>query len=108
MHAHLQDHRGRLRTVIRDFVTRTNFHRIPPRCARAEHGLNQENGDTKVPFGRHTAETLTATFMARWSDANPMNVPSSGIASRGACTTATRTRFSFPTRPLDGSKSIQP
>ena len=55
-----------------------------------------------------TATTLTATFMARWSDLVPIHVPCNGIASRGSRATATRTRSWFPTMPPDGSKSIQP
>src|SRR5229473_231224 len=95
MDAQRQDHRRGLRAVVGNFVARTNLH-------RKLLGLSQH------PVGRAAVMTFTATFMVRWSDEVPIHVPCSGIASRGSRTTATRTRFLFPTVPLDGSKSTQP
>src|SRR6188768_136987 len=109
MHADLQDHRCRLRTVVGDLETRTDFHEYL--SARASGALtHQSDAQAKVPswLTEPAAETLTATFMARWSDARPINVPSTGIAAPGSSTTATRTRFWLPIAPLDGSKSTQP
>src|SRR5258706_16103220 len=95
MDAERQDHRGRLRAVVGNFVAYTNLH-------------GNFLGLSRRPVGRAAVMTFTATFMVRWSDAVPIHVPCSGIASRGSRTTATRTRFRFPTAPLDGSKSTQP
>jgi hypothetical protein len=56
---------------------------------------DQRHCRTRAPSPRPASAvvTLTATFMARWLHAVPIHVPCSGIASRGSCTTATRTRF---------------
>src|SRR5215212_1052382 len=110
MHAHLQDHGCRLRAVIGDLESRTDFHECLS-ARQVPHSPSQAIGGVKVPMLAHAlavSTTFTATCMARWSEAFPMNVPVSGIASRGSCTTATRTRFSLPIAPLDGSKSTQP
>ena len=99
MHAQLQDHGRRLRAVIGNFVAGPNLHRKPFPPAQAESWVLRIDG-TKILFVHHAATnhaaaavTLTATFMARWSDALPIHVPCKGIAWRGSCTTATRTRF---------------
>ena len=97
MDAQGQNHGRRLRAVIGNFVAGTNLHRKPPLPEQAEP--SQRSGVILPRAARRcipasaAAATLTATFMARWSDAVPIHVPCSGIASLGSSTTAMRTRF---------------
>src|SRR5580704_13708020 len=108
MDAQRQNHGGRLRALIGNLVTRANLHRKSLRSGQTEPSswllriTRQESsclghtttarGAAAIVAGQNhrplpvpasgCAATLTATFMARWSDAVPIHVPCTGIASR--------------------------
>src|ERR1035438_8651859 len=114
MHTQLQDHGRRLQAVVGNFVTRTNLHGKPFPPAQAEYWvlkIRRYKSSIRSSRGHQSCwrrgdldGDLHGEMVRRAPDPGPLQ------RNRVAriVHTATRTRFWFPTMPLDGSKSTQP